>query len=61
MGSDNKPGQQVAPAKQPLQKPDYGLWFGNCLMVFLLGMALIYFVSMLRGILSADYSKGPIW
>lgn len=59
MGSDNKPGQDQPAVKQPLQKPDYGLWFGNFMMVFLVGMAVIYFVSLLRGLLSADYSKRP--
>lgn len=61
MGSDNKPGEEQPPVKQPSQQPDYGLWFGNIFMVFLVGMAVIYFVSLLRSILSADYSKGPIW
>ena len=57
MGSDNKPGQEQP--QTPYTGPDYGLWVGYLMAVLLVGLAAIYFVSLLRGIMNADYSRIP--
>lgn len=59
MGSDNKPGEPSENPPAPYHGPDYGLWAGNFMVVFLVGLAAIYFVSLLRSLLSADYSRIP--